>query len=221
MAVGCPWRGHPIFAALYDALLWPQERLSLRRRREALLGPAEGRVLDLGVGTGLNFRCYRRAAALVGVDPDPHMLRRAVPRGAAAAPPACLIRAPAEALPFDAGSFDTVSATLVFCTVRDPAAALSEVRRVLRPGGALRFLEHVRAPSSRLAALQDRIQPLWSRLFAGCHPNRDTLALLRAHGFAVEVLEVATRGILITGVARLAPGAPSAPAPGSPAPPSA
>ena len=204
-------KGHPVFAALYDVLTWPGERLTIGERRAALVGAVEGRVLDLGVGTGLNFPCYRRAAAVAGVDPDPYMirqasarlarLRRARPRRDAAGAAAALIQAPAEALPFSEGAFDTVVATLVFCTVRDPAAALREVRRVLRPGGTLRFLEHVRAPSPRMAALQDRIQPLWSSFCAGCHPNRDTLAAIRAHGFAVEALETAKRGILIQGVA--------------------
>ena len=199
-----PVKGHPVFAAFSDLRLWPRGWSELWRRRVALVQDAEGRILDLGVGNGLNFECYRRAAWVVGVDPDPCMLRRAVPRRAAAAVKGALLLAAAEALPFPPATFDTVVATLVLCTVQDPAAALREVRRVLRPGGALRFLEHVRAPSPGLAAFQDRIQPLWSRLFAGCHPNRDTLSTIRAGGFAVEALEVAKRGLLIHGIARAA-----------------
>lgn len=195
-------RGHPLFAALYDVELWPRRWSALWRRRAAVVAEARGRVLDLGVGNGLNFECYRRAAFVVGVDPDPHMLRRAVPRLAAAGVRKAILEAPAEALPFPDGTFDTVLATFVLCTVQDPDAALREARRVLRPGGALRFLEHVRAPSPRLAALQDRLQPLWSRLFAGYHPNRDTLGALRAQGFTVEALEVSGRGLLIQGIAR-------------------
>ncbi len=195
-------KGHPVFAAFYDINLWPRRWSALWKRRVAVVGEAEGRVLDLGVGNGLNFECYRRVAFVVGVDPDPHMLRRAGPRLAAATVRKGIIQAPAEALPFPDDTFDTVLATFVLCTVQDPAAALREARRVLRPGGALRFLEHVRSPSPRMAAFQDRIQPLWSRLFAGCHPNRDTLAAIRAHGFTVETLETAKRGVLIQGVAR-------------------
>jgi ubiquinone/menaquinone biosynthesis C-methylase UbiE len=195
-------RGHPVFAALYDVELWPRRWSEIWRRRVAVVKAAEGRVLDLGVGNGLNFECYARAAAVVGVDPDAHMLRRAVPRQAAAAVKAALIQAPGEALPLSAAAFDTVVATLVLCTVQDPGAALREVRRVLRPGGTLRFLEHVRSSSPRLAAFQDRITPLWSRLFAGCHPNRDTLGALRAHGFTIERLEHSKRGLLVWGLAR-------------------
>ncbi len=196
-------RGHPVFAAIYDFNLWPRRWSALWKRRVAVVGEAEGRVLDLGVGNGLNFECYRRATCVAGVDPDPHMLRRAGPRLATATVRKGIIQAPAEALPFADASFDTVMATFVLCTVQDPAAALREACRVLRPGGALRFLEHVRSPSPRMAAFQDRIQPLWSRLFAGCHPNRDTLAAIRAHGFTVEALETSKRGALIQGVARL------------------
>ncbi len=195
-------KGHPVFAAFYDINLWPRRWSALWKRRVAVVGEAEGRVLDLGVGNGLNFECYRRATFVVGVDPDPHMLRRAGPRLAAATVRKGIIQAPAEALPFRDASFDTVMATFVLCTVQDPAAALREARRVLRPGGALRFLEHVRSPSPRMAAFQDRIQPLWSRLFAGCHPNRDTLAAIRAHGFTVESLETSKRGVLLQGLAR-------------------
>jgi ubiquinone/menaquinone biosynthesis C-methylase UbiE len=200
MAAGA--KGHPIFAALYDVNPWPRRWSALWKRRAAVVGEAEGRVLDLGVGTGLNFECFRRAAFAVGVDPDPYMLRRAVPRLAAATVRKAIIQGPAEVLPFPAGTFDTVLATFVLCTVQDPDAALREARRVLRPGGTLRFLEHVRAPAPRWAAFQDRITPLWSRLFAGCHPNRDTLAAIRARGFTVEALETAKRGMLIQGVAR-------------------
>ncbi len=130
------------------------------------------------------------------------VLRRAGPRLAAATVRKGIIQGPAEVLPFPDGAFDTVLATFVLCTVQDPGAALREARRVLQPGGVLRFLEHVRAPSPRWAAFQDRITPLWSRLFAGCHPNRDTLAALRAHGFSVAALETTKRGMLIQGVAR-------------------
>ncbi len=209
MAAGV--KGHPVFAALYDLELWPRRWSALWTRRVALVGEAEGQVLDLGVGNGLNFECYRRAAFVAGVDPDPHMLRRAGPRLAAAAVSTAIVEAPAEALPFRDGVFDTVVATFVLCTVQDPAVALGEARRVLRPGGSLLFLEHVRSPSPRMAAFQDRIQPLWSRLFAGCHPNRNTLAAIRAHGFTVESLEVIKRGILIQGLARRAPESPGAP----------
>ncbi|MEK7337948.1 MAG: class I SAM-dependent methyltransferase, partial [candidate division NC10 bacterium] len=159
---------HPVFAAFYDWLTWPAERGSLGRRRATLAREAGGRVLDLGAGTGLNLPHLRGARRYVGVDPDPAMLRRARPRAIAAVVPAALVLARGEHLPFPAGAFDTVLATLVFCTVPDVPAALAEVRRVLRPGGVLLFLEHVRSGRPRLGALQDALTPLWRRCFGGC-----------------------------------------------------
>ncbi|MBI2369973.1 MAG: class I SAM-dependent methyltransferase [Deltaproteobacteria bacterium] len=182
--------------------MWPQEVLGLRRSRREVVGLAEGRVLEVGIGTGLNLPWYEKAAAVTGVDPDPHMLQRAEPRARAAAIPVELRLLSGEELPFEDATFDTVVATLTFCTIPDPLAAAREVRRVLRPGGSLRFLEHVRAPRARLARLQDLATPLWRRLCAGCHPNRDTLACFRQAGFAVAVTRTRNAGIVVLGVAR-------------------
>lgn len=194
---------HPLFAALYDWLTWPAERGALGRRRAALARDLNGRVLDLGAGTGLNLPRLLGAGRYVGVDPDPAMLKRARPRAAAAAVPAALVLARGEQLPFPDGAFDTVLATLVFCTVPDVPAALAEIRRVLRPGGTLLFLEHVRSPSRSMAALQDALTPLWRRCFGGCHVNRDTLRALREAGFAPEVAERWSGGIWVRGSARV------------------
>ncbi len=192
-----------LFAAAYDWLIGPLERLWLARRRAALIGPAAGRVVEVGVGTGLTLPHYRRAAEVVGVDPNPAMLERARARAAAAAVPVALEEARAEALPFETGRFDTAVASLVLCTVEDPRAAAAELRRVLEPGGQLRFLEHVRAPGRRLARLQDLVTPLWRRMFGNCHPNRDTLHLLEAAGFEVEQLTRHLGGVVIEGTARV------------------
>ncbi len=108
----------------------------------------------------------------------------------------------AEALPFEAGSFDTAVTSLTLCTVEDPLAAARELRRVLKPGGELRFLEHVRAPSRFVARLQDLVTPVWRRVFGNCHPNRDTLRVLQAAGLEVEQLATHLGGIVIEGTAR-------------------
>ncbi|MGH7395209.1 MAG: class I SAM-dependent methyltransferase [Candidatus Methylomirabilales bacterium] len=192
----------PIFAALYDWLTWPAERGGLGRRRAALAREVGGRVLDLGAGTGLNLPHLCGARRYVGVDPDPAMLARARPRAAVAAVPAALVLARGEHLPFPGGAFDTVLATLVFCTVPDVPAALAEVRRVLRPGGVLLFLEHVRSGGPRVAALQDALTPLWRRCFGGCHVNRDTPRALRDGGFALEIAERWVGGLWVRGTAR-------------------
>jgi ubiquinone/menaquinone biosynthesis C-methylase UbiE len=185
--------GHPVVAALYDPLMHAQDLLGLRRQRIRTAHEATGRVLELGVGTGLNLPYYDAAESVGGVDPDPHMLRRARRRGGAE-----LVEASAEELPFPDESFDTVVAALSLCTIPDVAAALAEARRVLRPDGRLLFLEHVRSESKRAAAFQYRIAPLWLRLPGGCHPNRDTVAAIERE-FAIERLW--RRGLIVQGAA--------------------
>ena len=127
---------------------------------------------------------------------------RARPRAIAAAVPALLVLARGEQLPFPDGAFDTVLATLVFCTVPEVPTALAEVRRVLRPGGVLLFLEHVRSPRPLLAALQDALTPLWRRCFGGCHVNRDTPRALRDAGFALKIAERWYGGLWVRGTGR-------------------
>ncbi len=174
---------------LYDAFMALQERFGLGRWRAWLAGGAAGRTLDLGCGTGRNLPFYRRGAA-VGVDPNLDSLARA---RRAAVP---LVAARAEALPFKDGAFDTVVCGLVLCSVDDPAAALAEARRVLAKGGALRLLEHVRSGRRWQARLQDRLQPLWTRLTGGCHPNRDTEAAVEAAGFRILEEGRRARGVM-------------------------
>ena len=186
-------KGHPIFAALYDRMLAGTERAGLMEMRRELLTHASGRVLELGAGTGHNLEHYTDAVTeLVMTEPDPHMARRLRERLASHGSPvasASVVEAPAEDLPFDDGSFDTVVATLVFCTVEDPPRAVAEARRVLVEGGTLLYLEHVRAQSSRLARWQDRLERPWGFFAAGCHPNRATDQLLAGAGFWIDSME--------------------------------
>src|SRR5688572_5149007 len=154
---------HPCFARLYDLLLAPWEWLGLRRRRGEVVGDAEGLVLEVGAGTGLNLPHYRQARRVVATDADPAMLRHAERRAGMAQCRVTLALADAAALPFRDDAFDVVVATCVFCSVPDPPAAFRELRRVLKPEGELRILEHVRAPSPTLARLQDAATPFWSR----------------------------------------------------------
>lgn len=178
---------HPVFAALYDAIMAPLDWLSFAPLRRRTAEAARGRTLEIGVGTGLNFDLYRDARPLVGIEPDPEMLKRARRRGGMSSAPVHLLAASAEALPFRSGCFDSVVASLVFCTIPDADAAAREVHRVLRPGsGSLYFFEHVRASGPTLARVQDAVTPLWRRLFAGCHPNRATLPTLERAGLRIE-----------------------------------
>lgn len=179
-----------IFAGGYDLVFARTERAGLSDMRGRLVSLARGRTLELGAGTGLNLKHYSRAGIdLTLSEPEGPMARRLEGRVVRERRDARVIRASAEHLPFDAGSFDTVVATLVLCTVPDQAAALAEIRRVLEPEGSLLVLEHVRSDDPRVARLQDRLQPLWLRVGHGCHCNLDTLAGIRSAGFETSEIE--------------------------------
>ena len=175
-----------IFAAGYDRCMAGEEKATLQAHRRALLAQARGRVLEIGGGTGANLPFYSDAVeSLTITEPEAPMLRRLERRLRDAGREATVLRAPAEDLPFDDGSFDTVVATLVLCTVDDQPRALRELRRVLAPGGQLLFIEHVRAEDPKVAKWQDRFNPVQLRLGHGCNCNRPTLAGIEAAGFGV------------------------------------
>jgi len=156
----------------------------VQARRWALVPQAKGRVLEIGMGTGRNLPFYDRSriTQLVGVDPALQMHRLAQRRSARAGLDVDLVGLSAERLPLPDESFDTVVCTYTLCSIPDPAAALHEVRRVLKPGGQFLFCEHGRAPDPALARWQERIEPLWSPLAGGCQLTRDVPALLRDAG---------------------------------------
>jgi SAM-dependent methyltransferase len=176
---------HPSFARVYGLVAAVGERTGYGRWRAAALTGARGRLLVLGLGPGHDLDHLPPAVtAVVAVEPDPAMRARAGRRIARARPPVLLVAAEAERLPLADGSVDAVLCALVLCSVADLAGALAEVRRVLRPGGTLHLLEHVRAADgSRLAAVQDRLDPLWGRLAGGCSVTRRTRAAVEAAGF--------------------------------------
>jgi len=174
------------FAALYDRGLKATEENGLRDMRREVLSGASGRTVDLGAGTGVNLDLYPEAVSeLVMVEPDPHMIKqlraKAAGRGEVE-----IVEASAQELPFADDSFDTAVFTLVLCTVPDPELALREAARVLRPGGKLLFIEHVRADEAGLAGWQDRLEKPWRFLADGCHCNRDTVAMIEASPLRIE-----------------------------------
>lgn len=201
----------PLFARGYDRFNAVAEDAGMRDKRRALLSRAQGRTLELGAGTGVNLELYPDAVTeLVLTEPDAHMRGQLEHKLAAAGRQVEVVEAGGEQLPFPEASFDTAVATLVFCTIADPSAALSEIRRVLKPDGRLLFLEHVRAEDPKVARWQDRLERPWGWFGRGCHPNRDTLAIIEHAG--LEVAEVERDGIpkappivrpLIVGEARL------------------
>lgn len=195
-----------IFSRVYDPLISPLEQLGLRKLREGTLRDLRGDILELGVGTGRNFPLYPPTVErLTGIDPDEVMLAQAHERAGEAPFPAEFIAADAEELPFDNGSFDAVVATLVFCTIPDPEQALREARRVLRSGGELRLLEHVRMERRHAAWTQEKVTPVWKRLAGGCHLDRDTLGLVRRSGLSVERVEGHLDGLVLSIAARKPP----------------
>jgi SAM-dependent methyltransferase len=167
--------------ALYDPFLWLGERLGMAARRRALLAEARGAVLEIGAGTGLNLRHYPAGLEeLVLVEPAELMAKRIDLSQAPDGVPTRLVHAPAEQLPFDDGAFDTVVSTLVLCTVSDPQRAVSEVARVLKPGGRLLFCEHVEADSGWQRGLQRRSARAWAAFADGCRCDRSTLATIES-----------------------------------------
>lgn len=195
-------RGHRWFAALWDRLSrheGPQQRTA---RRDVAQG-VRGRVLELGVGVGTNWRYLPDDVDYVGIDPDPYMIRRAQRHAKQQGREVELHQVAAEDLPFPDGSFDTVFTTLTLCTIEDVPQALAEVRRVLKPGGEFRFFEHVRPSGRKVGRVFDLVTPAWRRIGAGCRPNRDTAAAVASAGFEIRELRRERMGPLpvIRGVA--------------------
>jgi ubiquinone/menaquinone biosynthesis C-methylase UbiE len=178
------------FSALYDRGLKATEGAGLREMRRQVLSGAEGRTLDVGAGTGANLGLFPEAVTeLVLAEPDPHMLKQLRAKVEEGRAEAEVVAAAAERLPFADASFDSAVFTLVLCTVPDPAAALAEVSRVLRPGGKVLFIEHVRSRDPDLARWQDRLERPWRFLGDGCHCNRDTIATIESSPLTLEKVE--------------------------------
>jgi ubiquinone/menaquinone biosynthesis C-methylase UbiE len=167
---------------LYEIVCSLYEWGGLAGWRKGLVAGARGRVLDLGTGTGRNLALLPRGTAAVGLEPSLEALRVARKR----APAVSLVVGRAEALPFRDATFDTVLSGLVFCSVGDVRRGLDEVKRVLRPAGELRMLEHVRSGVAWQARLQDLVQPMWTAVAGGCHPNRDTETAVERAGFRIQ-----------------------------------
>lgn len=179
-----------LFSAVYDSGFKASEEAGLRELRRELLAQARGRVLEIGAGTGLNLELYPETIeGLTLSEPDPHMTKQLRKKLAESDREAEIVEASAEKLPFPDDSFDTVAVTLVLCTVADPQATLAEVKRVLKLGGQLLFLEHVRSRNPELAKWQDRLEGPWRFLGDGCHCNRDTVSAISAAGFDLGEIE--------------------------------
>ena len=201
-----------LFALTYDRQMAKVEKASLRALRESLLAAASGDVLEIGGGTGANLPFYRpEAGSLTITEPETAMVRRLERRAREQAPQAKVLRAPAEDLPFEDGTFDTVVSTLVLCGVSDQPRALRQLRRVLRPGGQLLFIEHVRSGDPRLARHQDRMNWM-NQIVMRCDCNRPTLTSIEQAAFAISHVEHLTMAKAPSFVSPLIVGGATAPA---------
>lgn len=185
-------KGHKWFAAFWERMV-RIESAKERRLRDDIAGGASGRVLEIGCGVGANFPYYGDGIeSLAAGDPDPFMAERARKHAAEGERPIDIEQFPAEEIPFPDASFDTVVSTLNMCTIADLPRGLSEVKRVLKPGGEFRFFDHVRYSNALGALAQDVITPVWRWIGAGCNPNRDIATFVRAAGFEFERLDKTT-----------------------------
>ena len=178
-----------IFAAIYDPLMHRVEPRGVRDARGPLVGDLSGEVLEVGAGTGANFTHYGAGARVTATDYSPYMVKRAQRKAMQTEADITVQQANVENLPFADGQFDHAIATLAFCSVDEPAAGLAEIRRVTKPGGSVRLLEHVRADGGRIRRAQNWITPFWRLLNDGCHLNRDTVAAVERAGLTVESVE--------------------------------
>ncbi|MEU6388247.1 class I SAM-dependent methyltransferase [Streptomyces sp. NPDC046939] len=175
---------HPVFARYY-ARFSERAEPSMAPVRSELLGGLSGRVIEVGAGNGLNFSYYPRTVAeVVAIEPERILRQLAIEAAQRADVPVDVVPGAAEALPVKSEGYDAVVLSIVLCSVRDVARALAEVRRVVRPGGEVRFFEHVRAPHPTMRRVQAALdRTVWPRLFGGCHVGRDTVTALRDAGF--------------------------------------
>jgi ubiquinone/menaquinone biosynthesis C-methylase UbiE len=196
---------HPIFARVFDRVAPKEDERGHAELRRELLTGLTGRAVELGAGNGLTFAHYPPAVdGVVAVEPEPYLRGRAEAAARTAPVPIRVVDGVAAELPFPDAAFDAAVAIGVLCSVVDLPAALHELRRVLVPGGELRFLEHVRSRDSLQRWIQDAIDRPWAALNGGCHPNRDTLSAIERSGFEV----VRCRRFSFPPGARLCPAGP-------------
>jgi ubiquinone/menaquinone biosynthesis C-methylase UbiE len=181
---------HPRFARMYQKISAESELRGTAEHRDRVLAGLTGRVLEVGAGNGMNFRHYPTTVAEVEALEPEDVLRSLAERAVADAPvPITVVAGHGDALPFEDASFDAAVVSLVLCSVPDPAHFLAEIRRVLKPGGQLRFFEHVRSTKPLVGAFQDVITPLWSAIGGGCHLNRDSRTAIDAAGFEIDEID--------------------------------
>lgn len=178
---------HPIFARVFERVSAQEQKKGQAEHRQELLTGLSGRVIEVGAGHGLNFAHYPESVTeVVAVEPEDYLRKRALEAAAHAAVTIDVVDGLADALPGEDGAFDAGVASLVLCSVPDQSAALGELYRVIRPGGELRFYEHVISDRPRFARFQRTVTPVWRNFAGGCHADRDTKAAIVDAGFVLE-----------------------------------
>ncbi|WP_430791118.1 class I SAM-dependent methyltransferase [Virgibacillus flavescens] len=185
------------FPAIYDAAMKPLERNRFRIIRDELISKTHGSVLEVGSGSGVNFSHYKYVSRVDAIEPNPEMVKRSEKYSSKSNVPIQIHQAKAESLPFQDNTFDSVVATLVFCTIPDPVLALKEIKRVSKPGATVLFFEHVKMEQKFLGKVQEVFTPLWSKLCDGCHLNRDTLERIQHSGMKITRVDSYYRGLFL------------------------
>ena len=185
------------FPKWYDQFMNPLEHGTFKGIRADLIQRASGEVIEIGSGTGINFPFYREVTSVTAIEPNPYMIQQAKSKQEKATVPIDMIQADAEELPFADHTFDTVVATLVFCTIPNVEKALEEMKRICKPNGKILLFEHVKMDNPFLANLQMMLTPLWKRICDGCCLNRDTVSVLESKGFNIVELKKFYRGLFV------------------------
>lgn len=186
------------FPRIYDVAMKPLELTKFKKIRTALIDEAVGRVLEIGSGTGVNFPYYRNAVHIDAIEPNSVMRQRSFKNISKSYTPIQTYLVKAEKLPFGDNTFDSVVATLVFCTIPEPLEALKEIERVSKPGAKILLFEHVRVNQSFLEKTQDYLTPLWKKVCDGCHLNRDTLGLLNRSNLSILNVDSHYKGVFLS-----------------------
>lgn len=186
-----------LFSTWYDTFMGPLEKKRFKKIRINLLKNASGKVLELGSGTGINFPLYRSVESVTAIEPSTFMIEKSLSKKEKAVVPLKIIHASAEELPFREHSFDTVVGTLVFCTIPNVEKAITEMKRVCKPGGKILLFEHVKMRNPMLARLQDWLTPFWKRICDGCCLNRNTTQLLKQNGLEILRLETYYKDLFV------------------------
>lgn len=185
------------FPSIYDLAMKPLEKRNFQKIRKEVLSKAAGRVLEIGSGTGINFPIYKNAAHVDAIEPSKGMIEQSQTRKTAARVPIRVHQQSAENLEFPDNTFDTVVATLVFCTIPTPVKALEEIIRVSKPQAKILFFEHVKTEQPALAFAQEALNPIWKRICDGCHLNRETLKIIQESGLKVTKVASHYKGLFI------------------------